>query len=272
MEYKLLAVDMDATALNRKKELGAKTIEAMEKAIGAGRQVLFCTGRGISFVSPYIEQVRGMRYAVTASGAEVLDLERSESILKCSIDAETIKHIIAAARGAYCLPVIYMNGESYGTAWTVDNTADFGLSVFEPIYRKKMILCDDAFEYFMEHPQPVEKLNLFFAEAGVTDEILPKIKELPIRFTTLDSKAMEINAVGVSKARGLEALCKRLGLSMSECICAGDAQNDIEMLRAAGLAVAVGNASPKVKSICDVIVSDCDNDPVAEIIEQYLLA
>lgn len=272
MKYKLLAVDMDATALNSNKQLGKKTIEAMEKALAAGRHVLFCTGRGISFVSPYIEQVRGMRYAVTASGAEVLDVEQGESILKCSLDPETVKYIIAAAMGSYCLPVIYMNGESYGTAWTVDNTEDFGLKAFEPIYRKRMILCEDAFAYFMENPQPVEKLNLFFADNSTAAELLPRIKELPMRFTTLTSHSMEINAVGVSKARGLEVLCKRLGLTMDECICAGDAQNDIEMLRAAGLAIAVDNASREVKDICDAVVSDCDNDPVAEIIEQYCMS
>ena len=272
MEYKLLAADMDGTALNKNKELGRATVLSMEKALAQGKHVLFSTGRGISFVRPYIEQVRGMRYAVSASGAEVLDLESGERILKSSIDAETVKHILAAATGYYCLPVIYMNGESYGTAWTVDNVADFGLEAFEPIYRSRMILCEDAFSYFMEHPQPVEKLNLFYAEEGAVDEILPRIRELPISFTSLTSRSMEINAVGVSKARGLEALCDRLGISLSECICVGDAQNDMEMLRAAGLAAAMGNASPEVKRICTVQAPDCDNDGVSAIIEQYLLA
>ena len=61
MKYKLLAADMDSTALNSKKELTPNTVAAMEKAIEQGKIIAFSTGRSISLVQPYIDQVRGMR-------------------------------------------------------------------------------------------------------------------------------------------------------------------------------------------------------------------
>ena len=75
----------------------------------------------------------------------------------------------------------------------------------------------------------------------------------------------------MSKEKGLRALCAALGIDMSECIAIGDAQNDEEMLKAAGLKVAMENGSKAVKALADVVAPDCDSDGVAAIIEQYLL-
>ena len=61
MEYKLLAADMDGTALDDNKNLGERTVKAMERAIASGKTVLFSTGRSISLVKPYIVRVHGMR-------------------------------------------------------------------------------------------------------------------------------------------------------------------------------------------------------------------
>ena len=58
---------------------------------------------------------------------------------------------------------------------------------------------------------------------------------------------------------------------MNEVIAVGDADNDIDVLSKVGLAIAMGNANEKVKSICDVIVSDCDSDGCVEAVEKYLL-
>lgn len=270
MKYKLLATDMDSTALNSKKELTPKTVSAMEKAIAQGKTVAFSTGRSISLVQPYIDMVRGMRYVITGSGASVIDTFTGEKLFYKTLDPETVKHICAAAAG-YVMPIFFINDKTYSSAWCVDNCADFGLSAYEPIYRRGMTLVDDAFAFFMQSPAPVEKLNLFFADDGDADVVYERIKSLPVCFTSRTAHSLEINAVGVSKAKGLKTLCDRLGIGMDECVAMGDAQNDEEMLAAAGLKVAVANASARVKAMADVIAPDCESDAAAAVIEQYLL-
>lgn len=270
MKYKLLAADMDATALNSKKELTPATVSAMETAIAQGKIVAFSTGRSISLVKPYIDLVHGMRYAVTGSGASVIDTFTGEKLLYETIDPETVKYIVARAAG-YVMPIFFINDKTFSSSWCVDNCADFGLSAYEPIYRAQMNLVEDAFAAFMAKPEPVEKLNLFFASDGEADAVYEQIKMLPVRVTSKTERSLEINASGVSKARGLRALCARLGIDMSECIAIGDAQNDEEMLSAAGLKAAMSNGSERVKAMADIIAPDCDSDGVAAIIEQYLL-
>ena len=80
----------------------------------------------------------------------------------------------------------------------------------------------------------------------------------------------EISAVGVSKAEGLQVLCDHLELSIRQSIACGDEGNDYDMIQAAGLGVAMGNAIEAIKEIADVVVADCDHDGVAEAIETYL--
>lgn len=272
MEYKLLAVDMDGTALNDDKELSERTAKAMEKAIEQGKTVAFSTGRSISLVKPYVDMVRGMRYALTGSGASVIDLATGEKLLYKTIDPETVKHIIAQASGRYVMPVIFREDKSFGSAWCVDNCADFGFAEYEPVYRSCLTIVDDVFNTFMENPGPVEKFNLFFANDYEAAEVYESIKELPITFTAISPSSLEINAMGISKAEGLKVLCKRLGIELSECIAIGDSSNDEEVLACAGLKVAMANGTDRVKAIADVVTDDCNHDGVARIIEEYLLA
>ena len=74
----------------------------------------------------------------------------------------------------------------------------------------------------------------------------------------------------MNKGSGLERLCGLLGIPMAECIAVGDADNDIEMLRAAGLGVAMGNAAGHVKTAADRVVSDLDHGGCAEAIMMAL--
>ena len=272
MEYKLLAADMDGTALDDNKNLGERTVKAMERAIASGKTVLFSTGRSISLVKPYIDMVHGMRYAVTASGASVLDLETGEKLLHKTIDPETVKYIIAQASGRYVMPVMFINDKSYGSRWCVDHCADFGLDTYGPIYRRHMNIVDDVFSMYMESPEPVEKFNLFFANDYEAAEVLEKLRELPLTFTCVTDSSLEINASGVSKAEGLKTLCARLAIEPAECIAVGDSENDEPMLKLCGLSAATANATDKVKAMADVLAPDCNNDPVAQIIDEYLLA
>ena len=271
MTYKLIAADMDGTALTSDKRLTPRTVAAMEKAIEQGKTVVFSTGRSISLIRPYVDMVRGMRYAITASGGTVLDVEQNEYIVHDTVDAETCKMIIAAANGRYVFPILFHDSETYGSSWCVDDLTDFGFQAYEPIYRQCMHLVPDAMNWFMENPGALEKFNLFFGNDHEADEVYEEIKNLPISFTTHSRTALEINAVGTSKAKGLKALCDRLGITLPECIAVGDAENDEDMIACAGLKVAMANGSDKVKAMADVIADTNDNEGVAKIIEQYLL-
>jgi Cof subfamily protein (haloacid dehalogenase superfamily) len=271
MEYKLIALDMDATALTPDKRLTRKTAETMERALSAGKQVVFSTGRNISIVKPYMAQVRGMRWAVTGSGAAANDVETGTRLFEKNIDAETIKWIIGASAGIDLMPILYIGDVSYCPDWAPERAEEFFVGAYAGMYRDYMTKCPDVFQMFMEDPKPVQKLNLVFTDRAEKDFVYDQIKLLPLKFTTITELTMEINAPGVSKADGLRRLCGHLGVGMEECVAVGDAENDLELIRAAGLGVAMGNAESAVKAAAGAVVADCLHDGAAEAIERFIL-
>lgn len=81
----------------------------------------------------------------------------------------------------------------------------------------------------------------------------------------------EINKKGISKGKAVLDLAKHLGIDISEVICIGDSGNDIEMLKVAGLSIAMGNAENRVKSIADYITDTNNNSGVGKALKKFIL-
>lgn len=79
---------------------------------------------------------------------------------------------------------------------------------------------------------------------------------------------LDVVQPGVSKATGIRALMDAFGIDASEVMAFGDAGNDAEMLRLAGVGVAMGNASDELKSIADLVCDPCEEQGVLKILEE----
>jgi Cof subfamily protein (haloacid dehalogenase superfamily) len=85
-----------------------------------------------------------------------------------------------------------------------------------------------------------------------------------------DAEYLEILPENASKGLALEIIAQSLGIPMAEVIAAGDHFNDISMIKAAGLGVAVQNAEPEVLDAADYITASNDEDGVADVIEKVI--
>jgi hydroxymethylpyrimidine pyrophosphatase-like HAD family hydrolase len=94
---------------------------------------------------------------------------------------------------------------------------------------------------------------------------------LPVVFAYMEETSLELTPRDVDKGRGLLELCRILGIDPARTIGVGDGENDEPLLRAAGLAVAMGNATPDVAGMADAVVAGNAHDGVAEAIEKFLL-
>ena len=89
--------------------------------------------------------------------------------------------------------------------------------------------------------------------------------------TSSIAENIEINAAAANKGQALLALAAHLGLRPEQTMAFGDGLNDVTMLRDAGIGVAMGNASDELKALADCTTASCDEDGVAQTIEQFLL-
>ena len=133
---------------------------------------------------------------------------------------------------------------------------------------------DDLKETLRERGEDLQKLQMFFRPE---DETLRQqtLLELPRRFpglaaTTSVKNNIEVNSVNAGKGRALRALCEALGVPIGESLAFGDGSNDIELLRAAGLGVAMANADAGVKAAADRVTLSNEEAGVAHTIFELL--
>ena len=271
-QYQLIALDMDGTLLNSRKEISAGNLAAIKQASAAGKAVVLSTGRCRPELREFYDRIPGLRYLDCSSGAMIYDLQEKKALYSCCLDTELVKKLIQLGREEDAMLQL-MGEKAVVERDQMAHMERYGMKIYQPMYEAVMTICDDAYQFFCEHPMAVEKFNLYHKNAASRERTKERIKKAgyPVTMADAESSSLEITASGTDKGTGLLKLCEALGIPVSQTIAVGDADNDISILKTAGLAVAMGNADPHVKEIADVVTADCDHDGCAEIIYNYLL-
>lgn len=144
------------------------------------------------------------------------------------------------------------------------------MGIYQPMFleltRKVEDMAAEALRY-----DSIPKVNVYFRSVQDRAEAYETLKHLPLSFAFAEGASLEMNAAGVTKASGLQALASHLGIAMTETVAIGDADNDRAMLEAAGLSVAMGNAAKDIRELCDAVTADNDHNGVGEAIRRYCL-
>ena len=269
-KYKLIAFDMDGTLLNSRKEISECTMDAVNRAFDAGKEVILSTGRCVAELREYFKMIPRLRYVVCSSGAILYEVKEEKILYSNSISAELVKKILEASRKEDMM-VHLLAIESIVQKKDIPQMDRFGMGVYRPMYEKVTTQVDDIYAYYYEKPFEVPKLNLYHATAEGRERTRKRLTGLDLVLADAEKTSLECSATGVTKGTGLLRLCDHLKVGIDETIAVGDADNDLNILKTAGLAVAVGNANEHVKAVADVVVNDCDHDGCAEAIDKYLL-
>ena len=245
-KYKMIAFDMDGTLLNSQKKVRKETLDAINKAFDVGKEVILCTGRALAELEEYIELIPRMRYMVMTSGAIVYDIKEKKDIYANEISVEIMDEILNYIK-------------------------DFHMGIYKPMFNEVAVKVENMLDFYNDNKQPVAKLNLYHTSSEDREETRKAIEGLDVVLANAETTSLEVSAKNTTKGLGLQKLCEHLGISIDETIAVGDADNDLDVLKRAGLSVAMGNANDNVKKIADVVVEDCDHDGCVQAIEKYLL-
>lgn len=271
--YRMIAFDMDGTLLDSRKQIRPESREVIERACLAGKTVVLNTGRCMAELEEYFPLLPGVRYINSVSGALVYDLQEQKILFSRLLDVETVKQILRLAETERAMPHIMLR-ESIIQKSHWEQMACFGMAVYQEMYARVSLQWEDLAESYAEAPFPAAKVNIYHRSTASRDRTRQRIEALGLKVTmaVAENTGLEMTAEGVDKGTGLEKLCRILGVSPAQVIVVGDADNDLDSLRWAGLAVAMGNANGTVKAAADVVVADCDHGGCAEAVEKYLLA
>ena len=276
MSRKLIAFDLDGTLLDDEKRIPPENVRALEAAAARGWVPVPATGRIVRGIPEPVKALPGVRYFIVSNGAGVYDAAEDRLLYRGDVPLELA---LRCYEYMDTLPVIYdcyQNESGWMTRSMYENCAPYFPT--EPhmleIVKRLRVPVDDLKETLRQRGEPLQKLQMFFKPEDL-DERERQLRRIPELFpelvaTTSVSNNIEINSVNAGKDKALLALAEHLGIRREDTVAFGDGTNDLAMLRAAGLGVAMANADPKVKAAADEITGSNNDAGVARVVWRLL--
>ena len=271
MEYRLLALDMDGTVLTSKKTISPRTEAAIHEALAKGKEVLFATGRCPAEMREHFVKFPDMKYAMCISGALILNTQTGETLTDIPIPRPLVEKILKTAKELGVMTSVSAGPDVFVERRHRGNMAYYNCECFAALYDGCANWVDDAEEILDTLGDRVYKINYYCPNEEIWGKAAEILKDLPLSYASGIPMNFEISPQGVNKGMGLETLSRVTGIPLSQMIAVGDEGNDVEMIRTAGLGVAMGNATDAVIEAADAMTADCDHDGVAEVIKHCLL-
>ena len=270
-EYKLVALDLDGTLLDSGKQLSAKNAAALRRAFDGGAQIVPTTGRFFDGMPQAIRELPYLRYAITINGAQVLDIGSGEVLYRAELP---LAQALAILEYLDTLPVIY---DCYCGSWGWMTRAmqDAAPELISDVHSLRMVQqlrtpVDELKAYLRARGDDVQKIQLFLKDVSQRPAVMAELeRRFPgtVASTSLPNN-IEINAAAANKGDAVRALAAQLGIPIEQTISFGDGSNDLSMIRACGLGVAMANACPAVLAAADRVTTSCDESGVAAVLNE----
>lgn len=270
-QYDLAALDMDGTLLNTAHETTPFTRRALSRAAEAGKVIALCTGRCLSELTYHLETLPGVAYAISENGGCLYDAKAKRVLHQVAIPRDVAGRVLAlAAKRDVCVQC-FIGGQSCMQLGDTEELRRYHIYDYAGIFEAGSIFTRDMAALWRERGAEMEKINLYFASEGERATFREELGEVDLYMSDSLGIGYEISPTEATKARGLEALCRLLDIPVERSMAVGDGGNDVELMRAAGFSVAMGNATDAVRRAADAVTDDCDHDGAARAVLKYLL-
>ncbi len=261
--YRAIATDLDGTLLGSDGKVSARTRDAVRAAEDAGLLVVIATGRPPRWIPPIVEQLGERGLVVCANGATVYDPARHELVARTELAAAVALELVDEIQAAFPEAVI---GVEQGFDFGIDDCVDgreFQTAIPDirvaPI---RSFLDRDVTKLIVRMGRP--------APPGTAASVQAVVGGRALVTHSTDESFLELSNPAVHKAAAVERLLEDSGIAPAEVVAFGDMPNDLELIRWAGLGVAVGNAHPDLRAAADEVTATNDDDGVALVIERIL--
>ncbi|MCM3602024.1 Cof-type HAD-IIB family hydrolase [Robertmurraya korlensis] len=281
---KCIASDMDGTLLNSKQEVSEKNLEAIQKALNSGVEVVIATGRSYEEAISVLQESGLQLPIICANGAEIRTKE-GEVVKAHPLDHKIAKQAADVLNQVGIYYEIYTSEETYtvdydkGVEIIIDifTTANPELSrelVEEEAqhrYDKGLIHIVDSYEPILNGEKTIYKLLVFHKDHSFLDEVEEKLKQIDnLEVTSSAFGNLELMNTQAQKGIALAEFVEEKGIALQDTMAVGDNYNDLSMFRVVGRSVAMGNANDDIKERCTHVTLRNDESGVGEAILQAL--
>lgn len=268
LNYRLIVSDFDGTLINDKQRVPEKVKKAISEYAESGGIFAVCTGRMLRSILPQVRSLGLKGLVVANQGVVIADIESGKLIkcggMSCSEAAEICEYLEGLNR-----PINLYSDDDMFT--DIEKGNEY-LKVYEEIVNIGSVHIDEKMsEFALKLNRACQKIAILVPQSernGLYDNLKAKFGD---RFdVTCSAKVLvEISPFGETKGKALKFLSDYFSVPLEKCIAVGDNLNDLSMIQAAGLGVAVGNGVVELKKAAGFISKSNNDGGVAQIIEKY---
>lgn len=270
MKNKILFVDLDATLLCDDKTISEGNVKAIRKMLDEGHYFVLATGRPIEsgrIVARKLGLTKPGFYMIAFNGAIIYDCAADCILLKKAIPIDVVQDIFERAEKAGIYAQTYNNVDIITTRHTKE------LDCYKERTQLSYKLSRNILDVLEEEPQKVLLIDLKNKERLKNfrrDNYLWEQGRCCSIFSC--EQYLEYCPADTSKGSALEYLRKILNMPEDCTVAVGDEQNDISMIKAAHIGVAMKNGVREIKAAADYVTeNDNNHDAIAEVIERFIL-
>lgn len=291
--YKIVAIDLDGTLLNSFGEITPNTKEVLKKAIEKGVQVVLASGRPVSAIENIANEIGAEEYLISGNGALVYDIKEKKIVYDKFLSKEQVLEIvdICEENSIYCnvyteqevvakslnYNVLFYHKENAKKPEGKRTNINIVLNLRKHIEELsadskflKVTVCDPnrlIFNGIIRKLRNIETIDVLDVSHMSRKTIKDGTDDVQIEYFYT-----EITNKNVNKWSAIEYLLEKENIKPEEVMAIGDNVNDKEMIQNAGLGVVMGNSSPQMKEMADVVVSDNNSDGIVEAVEKFILS
>ena len=257
-KIKLVAVDMDGTLLDDEKNISRRTKECLGQLIRRGIDVVIITGRSYEALKPYKDELGLETPVICYNGSQTVDGKTGKILRDEVLPDESSRYIIELARREDIHVQAYKNGTLYFERRRPESDH----------YESHVNLKGEIVDFDSMNPLNFTKMMYVGSHerlAGVMRKVEADIGDkTSVMFSNVEF--LEFMKKGISKGEALNLLLSDMGIDPADTIAFGDGDNDVSLLEAAGIGVAMGNASEAVKAAADFVTDSNNEDGIARFL------
>ena len=262
--YRLLVADIDGTLVTTDRKITPRITQAVKQAQARGVRVCLATGRIWPSAEPYVRALGADPPAILYNGGMIYDFVTGQVLRRVNLAHDHAKAVLEILREIpQVQPHLYLGDRVY-TARMNETTDRYS--------RKDSLHVEEVGDLVAFLPQDPMKILIIGPRASLIT-VYERIAGLSLGINAVFSEEtyLEILPEGSSKGTALAEMTRALGIPLEAVIAVGDNLNDLEMIRLAGLGVAMGNAPEELRAQAGYVTVTNDEEGLAEVIHRFIL-
>lgn len=266
---KIVTIDLDGTLLDKDKNISFKNKTAIAKCHDLGVKIVIATGRPLNGVTPILEELgltTSSDYVIVYNGSKIVNVGTKEIISASTIKGTVVKELYEESKRLGLNIHAFRKNEELITPCH---------NPYTNVESKINHIEDHLFDFNkIDDNDDFIKCMLVDSEENITMAMTKVDERFSREYTMVRSSKifLEFLHIGIEKGSALKSLASYLNVKIDETMAIGDAGNDMTMIQAAGIGVAMNNAFPEVKEIADYITNDDNNNSgVAEALNKFII-